>query len=231
MVFIYPFQFLFHFIGVHDPGVLVFAGRLPVVLFSALNIYLVYRISTVVFKRTAVGLAAAFFLAFSQLHIVFSSSVLPRNISSTFILLSLWLLIVKPRRWLWVSGAGILLGISIVIRFSEGIFIIPCLFYLVIEKRFRDALLLSSVSFIVFGILLGISDFLYWGSPFSSLKSIIHYTLVQKLSSRGYQSPFYYLTHLHQWTNLFIIILILVLLYSTKYVKFGPRQGRRRHPG
>jgi hypothetical protein len=89
MVFIYPVQAVLKGIGVTAPAAFVFAGRLVVIAFSILNILLVYKIVSRSFENPAPGLFAAFILAFSQLHITFAASVLPRTVSSAFILCSL----------------------------------------------------------------------------------------------------------------------------------------------
>jgi len=209
MAFIYPVQALLKGTGVTDPAVFVFAGRLTVTAFSILNILLVYKIVSRLFDNLAPGLLAAFIFAFSHLHITFAASVLPRTVSSSFILFSLYLLILKPKSSLFAALAGVFIGIGAVIRFSEAIFIIPCLVYLIMEKRIRHAVWVSLASLMTGMVLLGISDYYYWGSPFFSLKNIIDYTLVNKFSSRGYQSPLYYITHIMEWTNVLMVVLVV----------------------
>jgi len=212
MTFIYPVQALLKSIGVTNPRALVFGGSMVVILFSTLNIILTYRIVSRMLKNNFTGLLAAFFLAFSQLHISFASTVLPRTVATTFILAALLLTVEKPKSNTAAAFAGLMLGISAVIRFSEIIFIIPFMVYLLLQKRIRHAAVMAGSCIITGAALLGISDFLYWGSPFFSLKNIIDYTLVKKLSSRGYQSPLYYFTHFWEWTNLFVIILAAAAL-------------------
>jgi hypothetical protein len=218
MLFIYPVQALLKGTGVTDPAVFVFAGRLIVIVFSILNIFLVYKIVSRLFENPAPGLLAAFILAFSQLHISFAASVLPRTVSSSFILCSLYLLILKPKSSLFASLAGVAIGIGAVIRFSEAIFIFPCLIYLIMEKRIRHAVLVSLTSSMTGIALLGISDYYYWGSPFFSLKNIIDYTLVKKLSSRSYQSPLYYIIHIGEWSNGLMIVLTILASRYKKHI-------------
>jgi GPI mannosyltransferase 3 len=218
MVFIAPIHFVLKTIGVTSPGMFVFAGRIVVVVFSVFNILLVYQIVRRLLQSSAPGLIAAFLLAFSQLHISFAASILPRTVASTFILYALYLLIRKPQSSLYASLAGIFLGTGAVIRFSEAIFIVPCLIYLIMEKRFRHALWVSLTSLLTGLALLGLSDYLYWGSPLFSLKNIVDYTLVKKLSSRGYQSPIYYITHIGEWSNGLMVILALMAYRGKKHV-------------
>jgi hypothetical protein len=217
MVFIAPVLAVLKAFGVTSPGIFVFAGRMVVIVFSVLNILLVYKIISRLFERHAPGLLAAFLLAFSQLHISFAASVLPRTVASAFILGAFYLLIRKPQSSGFASLAGIALGIGAVIRFSEAIFIVPCLVYLIMEKRFRHALWVSLASLVTGMALLGISDYYYWGSPLFSLKNIIDYTLVKKLSSRGYQSPLYYITHIGEWSNALMAVLAVLALRWKKH--------------
>jgi hypothetical protein len=116
-------------------------------------------------------------------------------------------LILKPKSSFFASLAGVAIGIGAVIRFSGAIFIVPCLIYLIMEKRTRHAVWVSLASLVTGMALLGISDYYYWGSPFFSLKNIIDYTLVKKLSSRGYQTPLYYITHIGEWSNGLMVVL------------------------
>jgi len=117
MVFIYPIQAALLALGVHDPFYLVFAGRMIVVLFSILNLYLVFLIATRLFNSKAVGLLSMFFFALSKLHITMGSTELPRTIASTFILLCFWLLLLKKNQSFWIPLAGTVLAIGASIRF------------------------------------------------------------------------------------------------------------------
>jgi hypothetical protein len=67
-------------------------------------------------------------------------------------------------------------------------------------------------------VLLGISDYFYWGSPFFSLKNIIDYTLVKKLSSRGYQSPLYYIIHIGEWSNGLMMVFAILAFRIKKHI-------------
>ena len=70
----------------------------------------------------------------------------------------------------------------------------------------RAAAVLGGVAATVL-VVIGVSDALYWGRPFHSLFAIVDYTLVQRLSSRGYEPPWYYLTHLSEWSDVLLVVL------------------------
>jgi 4-amino-4-deoxy-L-arabinose transferase-like glycosyltransferase len=205
MVFIYPIQFILHSAGVHDPWILIFAGRIVVIFFSALSLWLVYRIARRLFSSIPIGILALVFLAMSKLHTSFASTELPRTVASFFVLLSCWLLISEKNTYGNAALSAVLLGIGAALRFSEVIFIVPAVLFLACSKRRRQALVLGVIFMVILLIILGLSDALYWKSPWYSLKNIVDYTLVKKLSSRGYESPLYYLLSVGIWSDFLTI--------------------------
>ena len=60
---------------------------------------------------------------------------------------------------------------------------------------------------VTFLLVIGVSDALYWGRPFHSLLTIIDFTLVQRLSASGFQPPWYYLTHIGDWSDVLLVVL------------------------
>jgi 4-amino-4-deoxy-L-arabinose transferase-like glycosyltransferase len=212
MIFIYPIQAALFSLGVNDPFILILSGRLVVVLFSAFNLYLVFLTAVRLFKSIPVGLLAMVFLALSKLHTTMGSTELPRTIASTFILISLFLLVQKKNRIIFSPLAGAAIGIGASIRFSEVVFIPAALLFLLIDRRLRDALSVAVSFSIVFILINYIGDILYWGQPFFSLKNIIDYTLVQKASTRGIQPLIFYLLSIGLWTNFFSFGLLIYSL-------------------
>jgi len=207
MTFIYPAQYWAHSLGVHDEAALVFTGRVVVVLFSLLNIVLVYQIGRLLYSSVPVGICALFLYAASHLHINFASTVLPRTIAATFILLAVYLLERFPRRAGGVIGAGVALGIGASVRFGEAVLIVCVVVFLLISRRFREALLVGVISAMTIALIVGISDLLYWGSPFFSLRNLIEFTIVHGRSSRGYQPFYFYLVTAGSWANYLVVAL------------------------
>ena len=212
MVFIYPVQFVLKLIGVEAAWPLIYAGRLIVIAFSALNLWLVYRIASRLYGHPAVGLMSLFFLALSKLHTTFASSELPRTVASTFILLGFWFLLSKTKEVWATILSGCALGLAAALRFSEILYIGPAFLFLFLKKRRRQAFWVGIVSAAAFVLAIGISDALYWKAPFFSLKNIVDYTLVKKLSSRGYEPFHYYLASIGLWTDFFTFALALYAL-------------------
>jgi len=201
MVFIYPIQFVLKFVGIETAWPLIYAGRLVVIAFSALNLWLVFRVATRLFNNQAVGLASLFFLALSKLHTTFASTELPRTVASTFILLGFWFLLSKTKGARPIILSGVFLGLAASLRFSEIIYIVPAFLFCFLGKERSRAFGLAVVAVATFVLAIGLSDAVYWKSPFYSLVNIIDYTLVNKLSSRGYEPFYYYLSNAGLWTD------------------------------
>ena len=127
----------------------------------------------------------------------------------------MWLIILKARKGfnpIWLGGFALAIGVSI--RYSELIFEVPAVLFLLLEKRIWHYFFFL-LSFAVFFIFInGLSDKLYWGEPFYSLKNLFEFTFVHKLSSRGFEPFYFYVTHFGFWLN---FLFISLALYSAKY--------------
>lgn len=216
MIFIYPIQVALFSFGINDPAILIFAGRLIVVIFSVFNLLLIYKIATHLFKSVPIGILSVCFLALSKLHTTFASSELPRTVSSTFILLCLWFILLGKEKSIFIPAASVSLAIGAALRYGEIIFLVPALLYLAFERRFRQAFVLAFSFIVAFVLIIGLSDKLYWGEPFYSLRHIIDYTLIKKMSSRGYEPFYYYIINVGKWCNFFFIGLALFSLKLKK---------------
>jgi hypothetical protein len=212
--FIYPMQKALIGLGVTDVFSLVFAGRLVVMTAAALNLYLVYWVGSRLFAHRGQALVASLMFACSHLHMTYGSAELPRVVATSFILVAFgvgW----RPTA-ARACATGALLGVAAALRFGEVVFVVPALLTALIHRREgeRDrsnrvwpAALLGLTCLVTTLAIIGIADALYWGEPFHSLRAIVDYTLVKRLSSRGYEAPWYYLTHLSDWSNVGMIAL------------------------
>ena len=207
MTFIYPIQFVLHRAGIQDPRLLIFAGRVVVVAFSALNLLLVYKLARRIFSSIPVAVLSVFFLAMSKLHTAFASTELPRTVASFFVLLSCWLLFSQEKLYWSAFLSAISLGIGAALRFSEVIFIVPTTLFLLFQRRWRQAFAFGIVFAAILLGILGACDALYWKTPWSSLRNIIDFTLVRKMSTRGYQSPLSYILSIGIWSDYLTVAL------------------------
>jgi hypothetical protein len=209
MIFIYPAQAFLKWAGAGEVQTLVFGSRVVVALWSTLDVWLTYRVGARVFRSVPIGLLAAIILAFSKLHVMAGSSELPRVVSTAFVLLAFGWLNGEPDDLRGLLLAGVALGIASAMRFSEEIFLIPAMFQLVRQARWRDVLLLPGMVAVAALVAIGVSDWAYWGHPFFSLRNIVDFTLVQRQSSRGFQPVYEYLVHVGAWSNVLTVALAL----------------------
>jgi len=224
MTFIYPVQRAVAALGVTDVYVLVAAARVAVSVIAALNIALVYRAGRSLLWPRGPSLMAASLFALNHLHLTYGSAELPRVVATAFVLAGFGAL--RGPSVLHAALAGISLAIGACLRFGEVVFMVPALLTLMAwpaaERRHQGAasghrgrLALRVLAFVVAGaataaLVLGVSDALYWGSPFHSVGAIVDYTLVRKLSSRGYEPVFYYLTHVTAWSDGLLVVLAVM---------------------
>ena len=213
MAFILPAQRLALALGATDPAQLVFAGRLVVALVSTLAIPLTWLAARQLSPSAAVPLLAALLLAVNKLHVSFGSSELPRPVSAVFVLAAFVTLTRNaPRPFL----GGVLLGCATAFRFSEAIFLIPAAIVCATGAAWMRIAILGAAWAGTAGAIMGVSDWLYWGRPFSSLIAAVDYTLVNRLSSRGYE-PFYeYVVLLPTWSNWPMVLLAILGTWNNR---------------
>jgi hypothetical protein len=206
MTFILPVQWLLVQAGASDPFSLVFAGRAVVAAFSSATLLLLFAVGRRVLG-TPSALLAVMLLALSALHVTLGSTELPRPVAAFFLVAGFGLTLRGGAHSLL---AGIALGIAGAMRFSEAVFIAPCVLGLTVYRRYQDALLTAASFACVWLLILGVSDWLYWGTPFSSLQRAADYSVVKGLSSRGYEPFHWYFSHIPQWSNFFTVLLGLL---------------------
>jgi hypothetical protein len=206
---VYPAQWLVRRLHGDDIGALVLAGRIAVALLSTATLWCVWRAARQDFKdATGYALLAVILVAAAQSQIAFGSSELPRPVSTALVCAAFSCLTTPSTRRVLV--AGLALGLAAACRFSEAVFILPAALCLLFERRWSGSALLLLTSVAVAGSVLGVADAWYWGQPFHSLRAIVDYTVVERLSSRGYQSWWWYLTHAGDWINPAILALAVV---------------------
>ncbi len=208
MVFVYPAQWLALALGASSPEKLVLAGRVAVALVSTVAIPLTWwtarRLPSTDSRLAALSVV---FLAINKLQMSFGSSELPRPVSTVFVLAAFLCLL--HGRVLQSAAAGVLLGIAVACRFSEIVFVPSALVILGRERRWTHAVVASLTVALTSVAILGVSDALYWGRPFSSLAAAVDYTLVRGQSSRGYEPVWEYLRIIPAWSTLVFVALAL----------------------
>lgn len=205
MSFVLPAQWVGVLAGVTDIGQLVLAGRLVVVAVSTLTIVLLHATASRLLGA-GYGMVAAILLATSSLHIEFGATELPRPVAALFILGAYGCLATR-RSTLTVVTAGLLIGIAACLRFSEAVFLLPAFIHLAIEKRWGHVPWLFAAFVASAGSIQVASDLWYWGEPLFSARAMIDFTIVQGLSSRGYDPWWYYLREATSWSDVLVLAL------------------------
>ncbi len=205
MTFIYPVQAALAALGIEDSRTLIVAGRLVVAALSTLALPLLFLAARP--HGTGVALVSVLFAATSALLVDYGGTELPRPVSTVFVL-GAFVCLARSTTSRSVAGGG-LLGLAAAMRFSEALFVVPAIAQLAIARRFGDVALMTVAWCVAAGAIQGASDWLYWGTPFYSAQHIVDFTLVQGLSSRGYEPPWHYLTHVTSWTNYLVFFLAL----------------------
>ncbi len=206
---VFPVQYVAHVAGVDDVGTLVVSGRLVVAVLSSVSVWLVWSIGRQLWPD-AVGFAilAAALFATAKLSVAFGSSELPRPVSTLFVLAAFAALQRRDSTaWPW---AGVALAIAASLRFSEAIFVAAAVTQLILERRYRQAAGLTLTTAVIAAVLLGVADAAYWGEAFHSVRAAFDFTVVQRLSSRGFQPPWWYVTAVGQWSTVPLVVLAAV---------------------
>jgi len=208
MVFVYPAQRLALTIGWSSPERLVLAGRIAVALASTAAIPLTWYAARQLRPDDArIAAVAVLLFAINKLQMSFGSSELPRPVSTVFVLAAF--VCVLRGRVVQSAIGGVLLGAAVACRFSEVVFIVAALVTVRREQYFVNGLVLLLSAAATAAAIIGVSDALYWGHPFSSLVAALDYTVVRRQSSRGYEPPWGYLTIIPAWSTYIFVALAL----------------------
>jgi hypothetical protein len=202
-VVVYPVQAVLAALGTQSPAIFVFGPRVAVAVLSTAALPLLY----VAARRHAsipASLLAVACLAVSYLHTGFGSTELPRPVSAPLVLGAYLCLLSGSLRA--TAAAAVLIGLAAALRFSEIVFLFPAVLQLALERRVRDAALLCIGAAAVALAALGSSDLVYRGDWLHSLRAVVSFTLVDRLSSRGYEPVYYYLLWPIAWTNAVVLI-------------------------
>jgi len=206
MVFIYPFVFVAKIVGLNDPHLIVFAGRLAVVIWSLIGVWAAFGTGRTLFRSDGAGVVTAFLVSIAGLSTRFSASVLPRAVAGSLILVAVFLLLDKRSRRREIV-AGLIVGVVAAVRFSEILVILAAVVVLVLERRPSAAKRVALAGGIAFALAVGLSDWLFRGDPTHSSIAIFRYTVLEGGSSRGIQPWYEYLPLMIEAAGLMAIAL------------------------
>lgn len=214
-LFVAPVIRLLSALGVESTRTMIWLASAPFILLASVNVWLVFRITRHWLESEGAALLAGGLYAFHWLALGYGSTVYPRTVSTTCVLLAAsvlwgtWKLRPKPLL------AGGLVGIAWAIRYSEAIFLLPLLATIWLEgERRRDRVLRSATLIAGFSLVslltVGLEDWLTWGTPFASLVAFARYTLIERQASSldPHQPWYWYLWRLPKWLPLTLLPLM-----------------------
>ena len=182
-----PLLRLASWLGVHETGALIFVATLPFIVLASLNVVLVYTLAARWSADRVVARLAAALFALHWLPLGYGSTVYPRTLATTCVLLACLACVRKPVRSAAALAAGGLLAVAFAERYSEGVLLAPLLLWCmsgsVRAARPRAAAALVGGFVAGAAVTVGVVDALTWGRPFASLQAFAQLTLVERLSS------------------------------------------------
>jgi len=212
-----PFVAAAHAGGVRDPLLLATVARYPFILFSALNIVLVYLLGRRWYNERT-GVAAAALYAVHWIPLVYGSSLHPRALAVTCIL-GAALLLGERTSVARAALAGALSALAVTTRYSEAIFVTSLL--VAVQWR-RDRLAAFAASWVL-GVctFIGLYDRLTWGRWFGSLREFAELVFVERDASSLVvsQPPWWYAANLLHWVPATVLPLLFIAI----------RRSERRH--
>ena len=200
MAVIYPVQGLLVHGGLSNTHALVFSGRAIVATCSAATLVVLFAVCWRTFGSVPIALISVLILATNKLHTMTGTTELPRPVSALLVLAA-FAAVSQSRRITTSFVAGALVGTAAAMRFSEEIFAAPAVLQLSLERRWVEILAFGCGFAAIALFVLGPVDQLYWGESFFSLRHMVDFTLVQRLSTRGYQPWYEYIRAVPEWTN------------------------------
>jgi len=222
-VMISPILGLASMLGVESVRILRWIATFPFIALASVNIILVYLLGLNWLENEWAATLAASIFAFHWLPLGYGSTVYPRTVSITCVLVGVLMIVNARRPILGHVAAGAAIGVAFACRYSEAIFLLPIVALVFLGKaqlrgRLLLALALGCGFLITTAITVGLWDLVTWGSPFSSLIEFARYTLIEKESSAmdEYQPWSWYLWRLPKW-----------LPVATLPLFFGVRDNRR----
>lgn len=118
-----------------NPVLFYFIGRLLMVFFAIITIYLVYLVAKKLFNKP-VGLLAAFCLNISPLHLEHSRFIRPDITATMLVMFSLYFLfrfIDEDKNTKWLILSSLFAGFSIAAKYTSGVIIFPILIHCLVN--------------------------------------------------------------------------------------------------
>lgn len=145
-------------------GLSEMAVRLPSALFGALAIFVIYKLSSLLFNKS-IGLSSSLILAFSPWHIAFSRSAWEANIALFLILLGVFLFLKSLKEGRYLAFSFLVFGLTFLTYQGAKVFtplilvILFIIYYQVLKRLNKKILFLSLLLILIFGMFIFIGMF------------------------------------------------------------------------
>ncbi len=170
---------LFAGIGVVDPLFKMFFVRLLHALASTYAVWLTYRITEKLSTKKDAALAGLLMASIWFLPML-SVRNLVEIISFPFTLAGIWYLVTadqKRQPFLFYFLAGLILGLSISIRFQLIVFVGGVGLVMLLQRKWIPAVILGTGALISVFLLQGMVDYYVWGYPFAEFIEYVKYNI------------------------------------------------------
>ena len=114
-----------------DPTLIYFSGRILMVFFAVVTIYIVYLTAKKLFNKP-VALLAVLCLAVSPLHVGHSRLIRPDIATTMMVMFSMFFLLkfaYQSQKSIWLILASLFAGFSIAAKYTSGVIVFPILLY------------------------------------------------------------------------------------------------------
>jgi len=170
---------ILNWVKLSDPQMKMFVVRLLHALFSLLVIIYGYKITEKISnksiaKNTALLLASLWFMPWLSVRNLVEVVCIP------FLIAGIWMIInseTKKHNYFYLFISGIILGLSISIRYQTSIFIFGIILALFIEKKWRTSSLVILGTILSFSLIQGFTDYFIWKKPFAEFLAYVKYNL------------------------------------------------------
>lgn len=183
-------------IGLHSGLSLVAFCKLAMVALGLIGLWASIRLAERLAGPLAGWLSAALGAVFPAL-LVFGTRCTSETASASLLVVAAYLATTSTRRSMW--AAGMIAGISVFVRYQNGLVLVGILLWVCSQHRWRNAVDFA-VAATVAGLAGGLLDWATWGSPFHSFLKYLQFNLVEGKAARWGTAPWhFYLVTL--WTG------------------------------
>lgn len=184
----------FKALGIADPAFKMLLIRLLHALFSLLVVYYGYKIAeklsnTKIAVQVGLLLAVLWFMPFLSVRNLVEMVCVP------LLFMSFWKLINAPEKQkplMQYFIAGLIMGLAFSVRFQTLLFIGGAGLVLLIQKKWKEAVLFGVGAFVSIFAIQGIIDLFVWHRPFAELTEYVVYNIEHK-DGYGTNNPLMYI--------------------------------------